>query len=290
MGTCLGMAELFDPAFLHELEALNMALLRMRGRAGEGISRAGRSSGQTEFRGHRPYSMGDDVRRLDWNAYGRLGRMFVREFERERREHLSILLDRSRSMDAGSPAKHLFARRIAAALGFLALKGEGTAALYPEAAIEGVRRLNRWLDLLRASEPNEARSLSDRLRELASMARTPSDVVVISDFMEPLAALEALGALSERRCAVTLIQVLSPDEIAPQVRGTVDLAPCEEGGVLRMELDASSLGAYGVELGAHLEALETLALRFGWTYALAPSDSDLRALFTGKLSAVGAGP
>ena len=57
-----------------------------------------------------------------------------------------------------------------------------------------------------------------------------------------------------------------------------------------MELDASSLGAYGVELGAHLEALETLALRFGWTYAQAPSDSDLRALFTGKLSAVGAGP
>ena len=284
------MAEIFDPVFLHELEALNEALLRLRGRAGAGISRAGRSSGQTEFRGHRPYTLGDDVRRLDWNAYGRLGRMFVREFERERKEHLSILLDRSRSMDSGSPAKHRFARRVAAALGFLALKGEGTAALFPEVAIEGVRRLNRWLDQLRSAEPNETRSLADRLKELAGMARTPSDVVVISDFMEPLTGLETLGALSERRCAVTLIQVLSPDEIAPGVRGTVDLVPREEGTALRVELDASSLAAYGRELGAHLEALETLALRFGWTYALAPSDSELRSLFTGKLATAGAAP
>ncbi|CAG1772986.1 hypothetical protein BAC2_03360 [uncultured bacterium] len=279
--------ELFDAAFLKELSALHDALLRLRGRAGEGVARAGRAAGQSEFRGHRPYAQGDDLRRLDWNAYGRLGKMYVREFERERHEHVTVLLDCSRSMAAGTPPKHVFARHVAAAVGFLALKAEGSAALFPGVSLEGSTRVNKWLELLRAAEPTEAGTLESRIKAVAEQKRPPTDLVVISDFLEDLKAIEPLENLSERRCNVTLVQVLSPDEISPALLGGVDLASLEESEELRLTLDASSLAAYRAQLEAHLEAIEAFASRHGWTYALAPSDSSLRALFTGKLAAVG---
>jgi uncharacterized protein (DUF58 family) len=279
--------DLFDGTFLKELSALHEALLRLRGSAGEGLARAGRAAAQNEFRGHRPYSQGDDLRRLDWNAYGRLGKMFVREFERERHEHVTVLLDCSRSMTAGAPLKHVFARRVAAAIGFLALRAEGSAALFPGAAVEGSTRVNKWLELLRAAEPEDEAALAARIKAIAENKRTPSDLVVISDFLEPLSAIEPLANLSERRSNITLVQVLAPDEISPPLLGGVDLTAAEENEELRLTLDASSLAAYRSEMEAHLEAIEALASRHGWTYALAPSDSGLRALFTGKLALVG---
>lgn len=283
------MTALFDATFLRELEALHEAVLRLRGSTGEGLTRSGRSAGQTEFRGHRPYTLGDDVRRLDWNAYGRLGRLFVREFERERKEHLTLLLDDSRSMAAGDPPKERFARRAAAAAGFLALKSGGTTSLCGGVQLEGASRFARWLDVLRAAEPQAGSTLARRILAAAAVARAPSDLWVISDFLEPLAAIEPLAALARRRCAVTLVQVLAPQELAPSQRGTLDLHGLEEDETLRLELDASSLAAYRAELERHLEQMEALALRHGWTYALALSNSDLRSLFTGALQA-GAAP
>ncbi len=279
--------ELFDAAFLKELSALQGALLRLRGRAGEGVARAGRAAGQSEFRGHRPYSLGDDLRRLDWNAYGRLGKMYVREFERERHEHVTVLLDCSRSMAVGTPPKHVFARHVAAAIGFLALKAEGSASLFPALSLEGSTRVNKWLELLRGADPEDGSTLETRIKAVAEQKRAPSDLVVISDFLEDLEAIQPLQALSERRCNVTLVQVLSPDEISPGLLGGVDLASQEESDELRLTLDASSLAVYRAQLEAHLEAIEGLASRHNWTYALAPSDSSLRGLFTGKLAAVG---
>lgn len=279
------MMPLFDAGFLRELEALHEAVLRLRGSAGEGLARAGRSLGQTEFSGHRPYAQGDDLRRLDWNAYGRLGRLFVREFERERREHLTLLLDDSRSMAAGDPPKHQFARRAAAAAGFLALNAGGSVSLCGGVVFEGASRFARWLDVLRAAEPRPDSNLARRVREAAALPRAPSDLWVISDFLEPLSAIEPLASLSQRRCAVTLVQVLAPQELAPPQRGTLELHGLEERQSLRLELDASSLSAYRAELEGHLELIESLALRHGWTYALAPSGSDLRALFTRGLRA-----
>jgi uncharacterized protein (DUF58 family) len=282
------MAEIFDHAFLRELEALSDALLRLRGRAGEGLALRGRAAGQSEFRGHRPYAPGDDLRRLDWNAYGRLGKLFVREFERERKEHVTILLDSSRSMAPSQ--KHVFSRRVAAALGFLALKDEGTAALFPDAAVEGVARLGKWLDSLRAATPQETGAFSARIKAIASLARPPADLFVISDFLEALEGIAPLCALSERRCRVSLVQVLAADELAPTLRGHAALRGIEEDEVMRQELDDSTLAAYRAELEAHLEALEALAARFGWTYVLAPAESDLRALFCGSMQAAGSAP
>ena len=224
--------DIFDAAFLRQLEALDAALMRLRGSIGEGKRGGGRSHGHSEFRGHRPYSPGDDLRRLDWNAYGRLGKYFMREYERERAEHVTVLLDCSRSMSAGSPAKHVLARRVAAAFGYLALKRGGSVTLAGLVPVEGLPRFNRYLDQLRKAEPNSTVGLTAQATALAARGRAPSDLVVISDCLEPLEALQPLMTMSERRTAITLVQVLAPDELEPAPGGSVELRGLEEGETL----------------------------------------------------------
>lgn len=282
--------DIFNAAFLRQLEALDAALLRLRGTMGEGTRGGGRAHGQSEFRGHRPYSPGDDLRRLDWNAYGRLGKFFMREYERERAEHVTVLLDYSRSMRIGEPPKHVLARRAAAAFGFLGLKRGGSVTLTGQPVVEGVSRFNRYLDQLRQAVPESDSTLGAQASALAARGTVPSDLVVISDCLEPLEALQPLKSMSERRTAITLVQVLAPDEMEPAAGGTVELHDVENDSTLELSLDASTISEYRRELELHLEGVESIALRHGWTLALTDSAADLHALFIGKLLAAGARP
>ena len=280
--------ELFDAQFLRQLEALDASMMRLRGSIGEGSRGRGRNAGQSEFRGHRPYSPGDDLRRLDWNAYGRLGKFFMREYERERAEHITVLLDCSRSMAAGKPAKHVLARRAAAAFGYLALKRGGSVTLVGSPVVEGVARFNRLLEQLQQAMPDNDVGLMETTTALAARGRAPGDLVVISDGLEPLEALQPLQSLSERHTSITIVQVLSPDELEPAPGGTVELHGLEEETAVSIELDASTIAAYRAQLEKHLEAIEAISLRHGWTLALTDSAADLHGLFVGKLLAAGA--
>ncbi|MBX3460100.1 MAG: DUF58 domain-containing protein [Planctomycetes bacterium] len=279
---------LFGPSFLRQLEALDAALLRLRGSAGEGLrGRAG--TGQSEFKGHRPYARGDDLRRLDWNAYGRLGRLFLREFEPEQSEALTLLVDTSKSMAAGQPPKHILARRAAAAFGFLALKRGGAAGLAGEASVQGVSRFSRLLDQLTALDFAAGAGIGERARALASR-RAPRNLIVVTDALEPAESFQPLAALSEKRCRVTLVQVLAPDELDPPQAGPCELFGLEESATLDLDIDASTLAAYRAEMARHFEMLETLALRHGWSFAVTDSAADLRELLLGKLLPAGALP
>jgi uncharacterized protein (DUF58 family) len=276
-------ADIFDAAFLRQLQALDGALLRLRGQAGEGLARHGRAAGQHEFRGHRPYAPGDDLRRLDWNAYGRLGRFFLREFERERLEHLTLVADTSASMAVAG--KHVLARRACAAAGYLTLRGGGSVT-HQGITVEGQARFARLLDSLRVAGP-EGGPLAGQLADLASRPRPPADLLVATDGLEEPAALAPLAALAQRRCNVTLLCVLAPDELNPAAAGAATLRALE-GGELALNLDDATLAAYGAELQRHLDGLRALGERHGWIVVITPSDTSLRDLFLRDLAGASA--
>src|SRR5436190_1077290 len=122
---------------LQKLDRLSLQLGRdlISGLMGEHLA-ARRTSG-IEFADYRQYSPGDDLRRVDWNAYARLGTLHVRQSQAEHDTILYLLLDASPSMDFGDPPKFLAARRLAAALGYIALAHLDSVALTaPEAAAE----------------------------------------------------------------------------------------------------------------------------------------------------------
>jgi uncharacterized protein (DUF58 family) len=120
---------LFDEAFLRKLERI--AILSKRAAAGQlqGERRSSKRGQSVEFADFRPYSSGDDFRRIDWNAYARLERFFIKLFIEEEDLTVHLLVDTSKSMDWGNPNKLEYAIRSAGALGYIARSARRSAAI-----------------------------------------------------------------------------------------------------------------------------------------------------------------
>src|SRR5499433_3206892 len=111
----------FTSEFLAQLERLSLFSRRVfRGRV-KGERRSLRRGHSVEFADYRAYGVGDDLRYVDWNVFGRLDRLHVKLFVDEEDLCLHLLVDASRSMDFGRPTKLAYAARLAAALGFVGL-------------------------------------------------------------------------------------------------------------------------------------------------------------------------
>src|SRR5262245_21121291 len=120
---------LFEPSFVRALEALTLAGRRVPSGRAAGQWRSRASGSSVEFSDYRTYAPGDEFRRIDWNAYARLERLFVRLYRAEEDLALSIILDTSASMDWGRPTKARLAAQLAGALVFVALQGGDRAEL-----------------------------------------------------------------------------------------------------------------------------------------------------------------
>ena len=119
----------FDEAFLRQLERL-LLIMRSPVRGGlKGGRRSVKRGQSVEFADYRDYALGDDLRQLDWNVYARLEKLFVKLFVEEEDVTVTLLLDASASMASGRPEKLLFAKRAAAALGYIGLASEDRVAV-----------------------------------------------------------------------------------------------------------------------------------------------------------------
>src|SRR5919206_3238173 len=151
----------FDEAFLRQLERLTL-LLRSPVRGGlKGGRRSVKRGQSVEFADYRDYALGDDLRQLDWNVYARLEKLFVKLFVEEEDVTVTFVVDASASMAAGRPPKLLFAKRAAAALGYIGLASEDRVAVSVlggrsarrQASLRGSGRVFRLLANLSSIEP-----------------------------------------------------------------------------------------------------------------------------------------
>ena len=120
-------ALLFDESFMRRLEQLALISRQVRVGRGSGERRSARRGSSLEFADYRDYTPGDDLRRLDWKVFARLGRPFIKLFEEEEDQTVHLVLDGSASMNwPEGDVEHnkwVFARRLVAALGYIALAG-----------------------------------------------------------------------------------------------------------------------------------------------------------------------
>src|SRR5579875_3097647 len=118
-----------DAEVLQRLDSVALLTRRPMASGRPGRRRSPLSGSSMEFADYRRYAPGDDFRRIDWRAYARLERLFLRVFEAEENITVSILIDSSDSMHYGTPAKMQLATLIAAALAYIALKCEDTVVV-----------------------------------------------------------------------------------------------------------------------------------------------------------------
>src|SRR5947209_18012619 len=113
-----------DASVMQRLDTLSLMARQAQATGRPGRRRSPLAGTSMEFADYRRYSPGDDFRRIDWKAYARLERIFLRAFEDEENLTVTILLDCSNSMQHGKPSKASLASSIAAALSYVALKCE----------------------------------------------------------------------------------------------------------------------------------------------------------------------
>lgn len=243
-------------------------------------NRKSRSKGSSvEFSDFREYVPGDDFRRIDWNAYGRFNKLFVKLFMEEREAPVQIFLDSSLSMNYGEPDKNLAARRLAAALSYISLAAYDRVHILPwNDRVQGpfgpFRTQAAFMEVVNLLEglENAGKScFTEALRKMEWKAGRGISVVITDGLMEE-GLDEGLKYLKYRRQEVFLCHILSRQELSPELSGALELIDSETGHKMEVTVSGSLMAAYENNLKHFLSGIREQCKKWGVHYALLPSD------------------
>ncbi len=281
----------FDEAFLRQLERL-LLLVRAPVRGGlKGGRRSVKRGQSVEFADYRDYTLGDDLRQLDWNVYARLERLLVKLFVEEEDLTVTLLVDASASMAGGRPEKLRFAKRAAAALGYVGLASEdkisvsalGGRAARRQVALRGSGRVFRLLTALSGIPVAEGPTdLVAAARHAAAQLRGRGLIVLLSDLLDP-GAETVIRDLAATGSELVILHILSPDELDPPIEGDLRLVDAESGEQVDVTLDLATIDAYRGRLAAWRAGLADLAARRAAAYVPLTSDVPLADVIFAEL-------
>lgn len=253
---------LFDEPFLRRLESLALLYRRAAASRMQGERRSTHRGQSVEFSDFRPYVAGDDFRRIDWNAYARLERLFLKLFVEEQDLVVHILIDGSQSMDWGAPNKLAYAARLAGALGYIALAGldrvtvtilglNGPAARRHLPPLRGKRSALTLFEFLQSLPAQDAKMQYAKtpgapaiaLGAYAANTPQPGALLLLSDLMDD-GWKAALNRLAGRGFEVSLLHILSPDELQPELQGDFRLIDSETEAEVEISANFDTLQSY----------------------------------------------
>lgn len=176
-----------------------------------------------EFVEHRQYYPGDEIRHIDWRAYGKTGKYYIKEFEEETNLRAYLIVDASGSMAYGASTltKFEYARVLAAALGYLLIGQRDAVGLitFDTKVRERVEPATNPLSFqrlraaLERTEPGGETSLSGVFEQIVPTLKRRSLVVILSDFFDDLRPLQqVLKQLQHAHHEVLLFQIVAPEE------------------------------------------------------------------------------
>jgi uncharacterized protein (DUF58 family) len=282
---------LLDPDFMHRLEQLELVSNKIFLGRMKGERRSKRRGSSVEFADHRNYTVGDDLRHIDWNVYGRLDKLFLKLFLEEEDLHVYTLLDTSLSMDFGEPTKLHYGKQVAAALGFIALVNHDRVVLDAfasglEPGLEGVRgrsQMHRVIRYLEAIEASGASDLKAACKQFAARHAGKGVVLVISDFLDKRGYEDALRYLLARNMDIYVIHVLSREEVEPELSGDLRLVDAEDGSVSEVTISAPLLRRYKENLDRFVGGLKEWCVRRGIAYLFTTNHQPFETLILNYL-------
>jgi uncharacterized protein (DUF58 family) len=284
---------LLDGAFARRLERLQLVSRKRLVGQGQGDRRSLRKGSSLEFADFRHYVEGDDPARVDWNIYSRTDTLFVRLYEEEEVLNVHLLVDASRSMDWGEPSKLRYARRLASALGYIALNASNRLFVWPLSASTpsygpawGRGRAGPMLSFIDEFKPaqlntpilvglNAPPDLEQSLGTFTS--RAGGLVVLVSDLLST-SWEKALARLAGRPGEVVVLHTLSPQELRPTLGGDVRLIDRESGAAVSVTLNNDAIRLYGQRLTEWRRTVESFCARHGVGYVPIDTDTPLETI------------
>ena len=271
--------------FLRRLERLRLASNEPARGHLKGLHRSNRRGPGMEFADYRPYSEGDDLKSVDWRAYLRHDRLFVKLFVEEADLPIYIFLDTSASMAVGG--KFYYGRKVAAALAHIGFVNMDRVSLI--AMAEGVvqelsslrGKSQSWpaFEFLQKLECHGKTSLASAFKRYFAVPRAKGLIVAISDFLDPAGFEPGLQVLRNLRQDVLALQLVSPSDF--DIAGAEDevvLVDAEYGDEVKQRVTPALLSAYRLAFDAHCAAISGYCDRNGWGYVRAMTDASVEAL------------
>ena len=273
---------LLDASFARRLERLTLLSRKRLVGQGQGDRRSLRKGASLEFADYRHYVEGDDPARVDWNIFSRTDTLFVRLYEEEEVLNVHLLVDASRSMDWGEPSKLRYARRLAAALGYIALNASNRLYVWPLTASPtaygpawGRGRTGAMLTFIEEFKPSQLATpvvfgappnppdVDQSLNSFTS--RSGGLVVLISDLLSPTWE-KALSRLAARTGEVVVLHTLAPQELRPTLGGDVRLIDRESGAAVSVTLNNDAIRLYAQRLDEWRHTVESFCARHRMGY------------------------
>lgn len=297
------ITELLDPVFMTRLDALDVLSRKILQGKLQGQRRSKRRGQSVEFADHKPYALGDDLRFVDWNIYGRLDQLFLKLFMEEVDLSVHILADVSGSIGlpaaeatplaapdvkaAEGPAaaprvaqtKDMAIKKLAAALAYVALVNNNRVSLSifadgirdQIANMRGRNYLPQMADMLLSAEPAGPSNFDKVCRQFAATVHGAGILIIISDFLFKEGYAEALRRLIGRQFDIYAIQVLSPQELDPPMTGDLKLIDVEDRDAAEITISAELLRSYKRNLAGWCNELRDFLTARGAKHVLASS-------------------
>lgn len=230
-------------------------------------------SGQ-EFLDHRQFHHGDDLRDVNWRAFLRLEKMFLKMFQLEPRIPVRVLVDISKSMTTGTPSKFDYARKLAAAMSYVALVRLDSISLQPFAdklgdpfRLGGGRhRFQPVVNFVSALQPGGSTSFMQITREFIARYPQRGLTIVISDFLDDADCEKPLQYLADFGHELILVQVWADEDREPPWEGELDLEDAETGSRVQLAFDDAARASYAAEFDKYAQQIRGVALRNGGRY------------------------
>lgn len=278
---------LLDPAVLARLGTLKLRVRAITEGVLTGLHKSPHHGQSVEFAEHKEYAPGDEIRHIDWKAYGKFDKYYVKRFEQETNLRAYLVVDASGSMgyrsDPAGLTKLEYASALAASLAYLLVRqqdaaglvlvqGQVAGAIPPRAS---AAHLVPVLDALESAKAEGATRLASAVDWVIEHAPRRSSVLVFSDLFDPDAqVLRQLAQLGRRKHEVTLFHVLDRAELE---------FPFDDPTLFLSMEDARQVEAHGRDvrkgylevLGRWLEEVKRTAAEADVDYALCRTDRPL---------------
>jgi uncharacterized protein (DUF58 family) len=240
----------------------------------KGERRSKRRGQSVEFADYRNYTVGDDLRFIDWNIYARLDKLFLKLFLEEEDLALYVLLDVSKSCDYGEPHKALYMKKVAAALGYIGLVNYNRVSIAAMSdgivaetgAMRGRRRVSQMIDFIEKLKPSGPSHFTQACRRFALSHRTKGVCVVLSDFFIKEGFEAGLRYVAGGKYDLFTVQCLSPQEIDPDLQGDLKLKDMEDDDLAEVSVTQPLIKQYKSNLNAYCLSLKDYVTRRGGTY------------------------
>ncbi len=288
-----------NEAFLSGLDVLetvlrnNVAGMFGGNKQSRSMTSFGSSSEYADYRGYHP---GDDTNKIDWNLYARFDELYLKLFMDERQMHTRIYIDASRSMDYGQGKKAELAVALAAALAYMSvnemdrvsvyiIKGKTVTEVLPPTV--GKDAFFHRIGVLNDIEFDGDSYISEALLP-SGVGQADGLSIILSDFLTDHDFERAIDHLVSKRRDVLCIQILSREELNPQLSGKMHLFDAEDASLsYKKNIDRDVIKAYRAAIAYVTGRVRDFCNARGAHYLLASAEDDLGELLFGKLSDMG---